>query len=320
MSFLHRATTAQNLADANVATLHIQLDDFCLPVVAPVSERYREPNARVVGPEIPLKSLSKDQAKQFEGLLACDILRELTSDDQILLWNMRHHLVRNPSALSKFLQCVDWKHVDKRMEAYRLLELWAHPPSAVTALELLDAKFPDPVVRKYAIGLLSGLKDDELRNYLLQLVQSLKFEAYHDSPLSRFLISRALAAPMVVGHYFFWHLKAEVHAPHCCERFGLVLEEYLSFAGRFTAELRKQASAVLRLQRVAEMVVRLKRDHGYSDPEVRATTMLTHAAGHRACLRPDGSNQTRFLTHILVPPSFFLFFFSSSSALLLARP
>jgi len=72
---------------------------------------------------------------------------------------------------------------------------------------------------------------------------------------------------MNVGHYFFWHLKAEVHAPHCCERFGLILEEYLSFAGRFTTELRKQAAAVLRLQRVAEMVVRLKRDHGYSDPE-----------------------------------------------------
>jgi phosphatidylinositol-4,5-bisphosphate 3-kinase len=308
VTFLHRATTAQNLAEPleTVSTLTIQLDDFCLPVVAPVSEKFREPNPRVVGQEVALKTLSKDQQKQWDGLLACDILRELTSEDQILLWNMRHHLVTRPDALGKFLQCVDWGNVDKRMEAYRLLQLWSRPASAVTALELLDAKFADPVVRQYAIDLLRSLKDDQLRNYLLQLVQCLKFEVresrihmhiathirayypsrahmfalscvycvclchfqpYHDSPLKRFLLERALAAPMNVGHYFFWHLKAEVHAPHCCERFGLILEEYLSFAGRFTTELRKQAAAVLRLQRVAEMVVRLKRDHGYSDPE-----------------------------------------------------
>ncbi len=238
-----------------------------MPVVAPVSEHYREPLLRVVGPEVALKALTKEQTKQFEGLLACDILKELTSEDQILLWNMRHHLVKRADALGKFLQCVDWGHIEKRMEAYRLLKQWARPESNVTALELLDAKFADPVVRQYAIDLLRGLKDGELRNYLLQLVQCLKFESYHDSPLKRFLIERALASPVNIGHYFFWHLKAEVHAPHCCERFGLILEEYLSYAGRFTVELRKQASAVLRLQRIAEMVVRLKRDHGYSDPE-----------------------------------------------------
>jgi hypothetical protein len=267
VTFLHRATTSPNLSDVHASTLTIQLDEFNLPVVAPTTEKQRDPNPKAVGVEIPLKNLTKDQSKQFEGLLACDILKELSGEDQNLLWTMRHHLVRNSGALGKFLQCVNWGKVEDRMEAYRLLRVWATPVSGVSALELLDAKFPDPVVRAYAIDMLRGLRDDELRNYLLQLVQCLKFEPYHDSPLKRFLIERALANPMNVGHYFFWHLKAEVHAPFCCERFGLILEEYLSFAGRFTLELKKQASAVLKLQRIAEMVVRLKRDHGYSDPE-----------------------------------------------------
>lgn len=119
----------------------------------------------------------------------------------------------------------------------------------------------------------------------------LKFEPYHDSPLKRFLIERALSNPMNVGHYFFWHLKAEVHASHCCERFGLILEEYLTYAGRFTLELKKQASAVLKLQRIAEMVVRLKRDHGYSDPEAMKAYTAECEKLNRDFFLPQGKFQ-----------------------------
>lgn len=48
------------------------------------------------------------------------------------------------------------------------------------------------------------LQDDELRLYLLQLTQCLKFECYHDSPLCRFLIERALKSPMEIGHHLYW--------------------------------------------------------------------------------------------------------------------
>ncbi len=71
-----------------------------------------------------------------------------------------------------------------------------------------------------------------------------------------------------VGHALFWHLKAEVHDPPFCERLSLVLEEYLSHAGRHGQELRKQTAAVLKLQKVAEMIVHFKRDLGYQDAEL----------------------------------------------------
>jgi hypothetical protein len=73
VTFIHRATTSQNGADAHAATLTIQLDEFNLPVVAPTSERIREPNSKIVGPEIPLKSLGKVRARTSCCVLAFSV-------------------------------------------------------------------------------------------------------------------------------------------------------------------------------------------------------------------------------------------------------
>lgn len=49
-------------------------------------------------------------------------------------------------------------------------------------------------------------RDDELFQYLLQLVQVLKYEAYLDCELTKFLLDRALANRKI-GHFLFWHLR-----------------------------------------------------------------------------------------------------------------
>jgi hypothetical protein len=76
------------------------------------------------------------------------------------------------------------------------------------------------------------LPDYELAPLILQLVQCLKYENYHNSPLSRFLIRRSLKSPYQIGHTFFWLLKAELHVPQYQERFGLILEEYVAYSQR----------------------------------------------------------------------------------------
>lgn len=48
--------------------------------------------------------------------------------------------------------------------------------------------------------------DDELFQYLLQLVQVLKYESYLDCDLTCFLLKRALANKKI-GHFLFWHLR-----------------------------------------------------------------------------------------------------------------
>lgn len=45
---------------------------------------------------------------------------------------------------------------------------------------------------------------------------------------------------VLVGHTFFWHLKAEMHCKEIALRFGLLLEAYLSFSGTQIDELAAQ--------------------------------------------------------------------------------
>lgn len=50
--------------------------------------------------------------------------------------------------------------------------------------------------------------DDELLQYLIQLVQVLKYESYLDCDLTTFLLERALSNRRI-GHFLFWHLRQE---------------------------------------------------------------------------------------------------------------
>lgn len=62
--------------------------------------------------------------------------------------------------------------------------------------------------------------------YLLQLAQSIKHEAYLNCDLVIFLIERALKNQRI-GHFFFWHLRSEMHVPCIQNKFGLILEAFL---------------------------------------------------------------------------------------------
>lgn len=123
-----------------------------------------------------------------------------------------------------------------------LLRSWPDLP-AIHALELLDYSFPDPAVRSFTIrclrklrythshlhsyfclhlcirhfvflsfncliicGTCSLLSDDELLQYLIQLVQVLKYESYLDCDLTTFLLERALSNRRI-GHFLFWYLR-----------------------------------------------------------------------------------------------------------------
>ena len=87
-------------------------------------------------------------------------------------------------------------------------------------------------MRAYAVSCLEPLSDEDLVMYMLQLVQVLKFEAFHDSALARFLLRRALVNPSIVGHAFFWYLTAEIHDKDIRDRNMLLLELFLRHCGR----------------------------------------------------------------------------------------
>ncbi|KAH9253398.1 hypothetical protein BASA81_008749 [Batrachochytrium salamandrivorans] len=164
---------------------------------------------------------------------------QMSELDKQAIWNERELLRDNPMALSKVMISVNWLNPTQRNEALAMLQRWTIP-APMQALELLDARFGEYRVREYAVKCLEVFDDEELSDFLLQLIQVLKFEPYHDSPLCRFLFRRALANPREIGNKLFWGLRSEMHVKKSAPRFGLILKAYLKACGHHFAELAQQ--------------------------------------------------------------------------------
>ncbi|XP_055503911.1 phosphatidylinositol 4,5-bisphosphate 3-kinase catalytic subunit gamma isoform-like [Leucoraja erinacea] len=132
-----------------------------------------------------------------------------------------------------FLATVQWGDRSVVQEVHWLFHRWQPQQlDLAVALELLGADVADREVRKLAVRRLEGLDNDHLLRYLLQLVQVLKFEPYHDSSLARFLIGRALTSKRI-GHFFFWYCRGEVMgSPSFSDRYSVTLEAYLLACGQ----------------------------------------------------------------------------------------
>ena len=109
--------------------------------------------------------------------------KQLTSNEQDLVWKYRYYLSSQKKGLAKFLRCVNWDLEKEAKQALNLLYEWT-PADAQDALELLGPDFTQPKVRRYAVECLNKAKDDELLLYLLQLVQALKYETLETKELN----------------------------------------------------------------------------------------------------------------------------------------
>ncbi|XP_037085817.1 phosphatidylinositol 4,5-bisphosphate 3-kinase catalytic subunit beta isoform-like [Pollicipes pollicipes] len=168
---------------------------------------------------------------------------DLTDHDKKVLWSLRHQChVSHPNALPKLLQCVDWSSHLEVAEMTLLLESW-QPLAPDKSLALLDVNIADPTVRQFAVRCLEMASDEELQLYLLQLVQALNHENYLFSKLAEFLLTRAVRS-RAIGHWLFWHLRAEMDVPAVRVRNALLLEAYCRAAPRHMLTLTRQLEAL----------------------------------------------------------------------------
>ena len=178
-----------------------------------------------------------------------DPLSPLAENEKNMLWGMRKFCARIPESLPKLLQSIQWEKQECVQELYGMIRNWTFLEPEI-ALELLDGKYPDPVIREFAITCLEqGLTDDGLLKYLLQLVTALKFETYLDSSLVRFLLKKAVSN-LKIGHYLFWYLKSEMCDGQVLLRFGLILEAYCRACGAYLDQLVRQTEMVEKLVNV----------------------------------------------------------------------
>uniref|UniRef100_A0A8D3B7D0 phosphatidylinositol-4,5-bisphosphate 3-kinase n=1 Tax=Scophthalmus maximus TaxID=52904 RepID=A0A8D3B7D0_SCOMX len=178
---------------------------------------------------------------------------EFFEDEKELLWHLRTEVRdRYPENLSKLLLITKWNKREDVVQMVNLLRNWPDLP-AIHALELLDYSFPDPAIRSFTIRCLRKLSDDELLQYLIQLVQVLKYESYLDCDLTTFLLERALSNRRI-GHFLFWHLRSEIHVASVTLRFGLILEAYCRGNIHHIKLLTKQNEALSKMKTLSDFV------------------------------------------------------------------
>nr|XP_057934691.1 phosphatidylinositol 4,5-bisphosphate 3-kinase catalytic subunit gamma isoform isoform X3 [Doryrhamphus excisus] len=254
-----KLTSATNPDKASSMAIAILLDKYCYPVVLPKNRDLGRDGGPVPeeseGGERGQREMPNHLKKQFEAIVATDPLHPLSPEDKELLWHFRHGCMRDPRAYPKLLSSVRWGKQEDVLATHRLLERSTAWDSSVLdvglAMQLLDCHYSDAQVRSMAVRKLETLEDDDVLRYLLQLVQAVKFEPYHDSALVRFLLKRALRSKRI-GHFLFWFLRSEIaQSMHYQQRYAVLLEAYLRGCGEcMLQDFGKQVEVTEALQKV----------------------------------------------------------------------
>ncbi|RXN23576.1 phosphatidylinositol 4,5-bisphosphate 3-kinase catalytic subunit gamma isoform-like protein [Labeo rohita] len=251
-----KLSTATNPDIAKAMAITFMLDRYSFPVVLPYGKSSSGSSTSPVSDTLDLSGEPRLSSPFSEGspttpFAKTDCLRRLKEES-----------VHYASNLPQFLRTIDWMMPSAVQDVHWLLSHWGPEDMELpVALELLSVDFADMKVRRLAVQRLEILSNDEVLKYLLQLVQTLKVEPYHDSCLARFLLKRALRSKRI-GHFFFWYLRSEVAGcPFFRQRMAVILEAYLLGCGEaMLTEFQRQVQVVNCLHDVAITVKELYPD------------------------------------------------------------
>lgn len=220
----------------------------------PAERKYRRLARDILRGSIdPNLKPSRDEKARIEQLLVTPT-DNLKNEDKDLLWKFRYTLTDNKKALVKFLLSVDWKDEMEVKQATDLLHQWCEIDIA-DALKLLgrEKEFKHEIVRNFAVSTLARAKNEDLLDFLLQLVQALRYETPGPAtmppsfrgetddtssvdgsltneklgPLARFLIQRS-STNFQMANFFYWYLKVESSDQSSdSEIFSVVLNQML---------------------------------------------------------------------------------------------
>ncbi|OQR87150.1 phosphatidylinositol kinase [Achlya hypogyna] len=156
-----------------------------------------------------------------------DPLFLLNDFQKAVLWRNRLQFMSSFEALRHVLACVNWLDPAEVHEMLTLLPQWAQASHPASYLLLLDMEFAHETVRQFAVDKLAEMADTTFSYFLPQLVQALKYESHHVSPLAKHLIERAIKNPNQIGFDLFWAMKVESYNEKVRERYGVLLNTYL---------------------------------------------------------------------------------------------
>lgn len=249
-------STTQN-SDPEASQLFIQLESFLKPVVfGATSDSVFNVDAYMHDLTAPVPDSDR---REILRLCSEHPLYDLSAMEKALLWRYRAFTASVPNGLPKLLQSLDWCDPQCVRDIHYILQ-FCRVQEPLVGLELLDGKFADVKVRDYAVKCLESMSTYECNQYLIQLVQALKFEPYHDSALARFLMKRALRSPSTIGHTMFWLLRSEMEEPYFQERCGLLLEQFVRRNGAVRNALVFEDHLLRNLENIALTIQKSKKE------------------------------------------------------------
>ncbi|XP_028320340.1 phosphatidylinositol 4,5-bisphosphate 3-kinase catalytic subunit beta isoform isoform X2 [Gouania willdenowi] len=294
-------TIQTNPYTENATALHIHFPEYLShPIIFPPFDKILEKAAEIARASdcVSIGRGGKKFHIELKEIMERDPLSQLCENEKDLIWTLRYDCRENfPQSLPKLLLSVKWSKHEDMAQLQVLLQIWPKL-SPRDALELLDFNYPDQYVREYAVGCLRDISDEELLQYLLQLVQVLRYEPYYDCALTHFLIERA-HGNRVIGHFLFWHLRSEIHMPAVSVQFALILEAYCRGSIPHIEVLKKQVEALSKLKSVNELIKLGTIKNARSKTK---EAMLTKEA-MMTCLRQSGYSETLSDLHSPLNPS-----------------
>ncbi|XP_045410205.1 phosphatidylinositol 4-phosphate 3-kinase C2 domain-containing subunit gamma isoform X2 [Lemur catta] len=158
---------------------------------------YEETNAHLEEPQKEcLKHIARLSQKQSPLLLS--------EEKRRYLWFYRSYCNSENCSLPLVLGSAPGWDERTVSEMHMILRKWTFS-DPLEALGLLTSSFPDQEIRKVAVEQLNSLLNDELLEYLPQLVQAVKFEWNLESPLVQLLLHRSLQS-IQIAHRLYWLL------------------------------------------------------------------------------------------------------------------
>uniref|UniRef100_A0A3Q4G4B7 phosphatidylinositol-4,5-bisphosphate 3-kinase n=1 Tax=Neolamprologus brichardi TaxID=32507 RepID=A0A3Q4G4B7_NEOBR len=287
-------TIQTNPYTENATALHIHFPEYSShPIVFPPFDKILEKAAEMVSADcVSIGRGVKKFYMELKEIMERDPVSQLCENEKDLIWTLRQDCRETfPQSLPKLLLSVKWsKHED-------MAQVRKH----IHCYGLLDFNYPDQYVREYAVRCLKDMSDEELSQYLLQLVQVLRYEPYYDCALTHFLLERAQRNRQI-GHFLFWHLRSEIHMPAVSVQFALILEAYCRSNIPHIEVLKKQVEALSKLKSVNELI---KLGTIKNTRSKTKEAMLTKEA-MMTCLRQSGYSETLSDLHSPLNPSVLL--------------
>ncbi|KAL7711613.1 Phosphatidylinositol kinase [Entamoeba marina] len=167
---------------------------------------------------------------------------------------MRRMTDMPPEFLLHVANAVHWDNITE-VDAF-VQYLWTLPLRPLDALLLLSSRCPYRAVRAYCTHILSQQSDDVLMLYSIHLSEALRHEEGL-SPLTDFLIRRAVQNPAVVGYSLFSDVRGDTDPYDRHIQHARFLEAFLVGAGPFARECAKACEFSENIRNVNSSLIRM---------------------------------------------------------------